>query len=86
MKFAVATGDRPASQQPSQQSNESTEQIYHPDLGWSPKWERVPTRAQVKAAILQWIGKETAGGFFDYPDRIEATLRGEVIASVKVRD
>lgn len=40
-----------------EESSESTEQIHHTDLGWSPKWERVPTREAFKAAMAKWSGR-----------------------------
>jgi hypothetical protein len=70
MKLVAAAAASTRGESRGEESAESTEQIHHPDLGWSPKWERVPTREAFKAAMAKWS------------DRIECRDEGRFVIVV----
>ena len=76
---ASTPGDKPA------ESSESTEQLFHADLGWSPKYERVPTRSEFIEAMVKW-GKGTGRVILSaIEDSVIVFVDGRQVASVRVR-
>lgn len=67
-------------------SSESTEQLYHPDFGWSPLYERVPKRAAFIEAMATWgkasgrvVVENMSGSVLVFVDLNQ-------VANVRVRD
>lgn len=83
MKLAAAAAASTRQDPGDDESGESTEQLHHPDLGWSPKWERVTTREAFRDAMQQWSERLELR---DEGECVVVILDGRMIHLQRVRD